>query len=181
MNRRVFKFFLEILDFKQNFLLIIPKFASYIPKILNFRVVNSLSFSSVFLMRNSSLSNFSFSRFSWGNAMCSCGDLWIFKGAVACTVYYELQKEVYRPGRHMHTTGQTILILTQPFFFNKLFGNAEEGNEQESSTPFFIMYYFCGNSTKAFWEYHKVMNSPTLEKVQGHSLLNIFVEIPKHF
>ena len=93
--------FLEILDFKQNFLLIIPKFASYIPKILNFRVVNSLSFSSVFLMRNSSLSNFSFSRFSWGNAMCSC-DLWIFNGAVACTVYYELQREVYRPSRLMY-------------------------------------------------------------------------------
>ena len=66
--------------------------------------------------------------------MCSCGDLWIFNGAVACTVYYELQKEVYRPGRHMHTTGQTILILTQPFFFNKLFGNAVESNEQANAS-----------------------------------------------
>ena len=117
----------------------------------------------------------------WSCCQLCSWDFCIFNGAVACTVYYELQKEVYRPGRHMHTTGQTILILTQPFFFNKLFGNAVEGNEQESSTPFFIMYYFCGNSTKAFWECHKVMNSPTLEKVQGHSLLNIFVEIPKHF
>ena len=79
--------------------------------------------------------------------MCSCGDLWIFNGAVACTVYYELQKEVYRPGRHMHTTGQTILILTQPFFFNKLFGNAVESNEQESSTPFYGRIHLILNKT----------------------------------
>ena len=104
--------------------------------------------------------------------MCSC-DLWIFNGAVACTVYYELQKEVYRPGRHMHTTGQTILILTQPFFFNKLFGNAVEMNSLhlKAQGHSLLCTIFVEIPTKAFWECQKLMNSPVLEKVQGFSLL----------
>ena len=44
-----------------------------------------------------------------------------------------------------------------------------------------LVTIFVEIPTKVFWESHKVMNSSALEKVQGHSLLNIFVEIPKPY